>query len=537
VSNLKYIELFAGVGGISLGLESAGFELVFANEISPMAANTFAHNILREDIETTNYKDENNESKVIWLKSQYPKYEILKRLKENLFNINDAKYHDYKNTGDILGKLVIGHIDDLISLIESDKGLISYLKNMDLDLISGGPPCQSFSLAGKRKRDSERNLLPWSFAKMASIIKPKVVLLENVKGITIPFKEVNKKYYAWFEIAKSFALFGYVPVCMLINAQHFGIPQNRVRFILLAFRKDIFDGINIPDNELSTGVLYEDAKKFFSEVNSKGYDIYDSTPKNIIIYNIENKEHLELFNGLLLPKPVESKRNVKAAIGNIKNTDIEHSLDKLNNSEYIQYLNKIFPAVYKTDNKLQNHLIRNHRFEVKARFRLYQVLGNGLDPNIRKEGFSLLQGRIKPDLLSKKSVNFLMKSKLLFSDNSRDIIRLPKDEKELLKHLGLLSTRKHSQRALVPDMPAPSQLTIPDDCCHYDPHSLRTLTVREMARIQSFPDWFVFKSKTTTGGTSRSFEVPQYTQVGNAVPPVLSLEIGKLIKKLLSFEH
>ncbi|MEX6115765.1 DNA cytosine methyltransferase [Providencia stuartii] len=75
---------------------------------------------------------------------------------------------------------------------------------------------------------------------------------------------------------------------------------------------------------------------------------------------------------------------------------------------------------------------------------------------------------------------------------------------------------------------------MPDDACHYDKNELRVLTVREMARIQSFPDNFVFRSKVTTGGQMRKFEVPQYTQVGNAVPPLLGLAIGKIIKTLLS---
>ena len=54
-----------------------------------------------------------------------------------------------------------------------------------------------------------------------------------------------------------------------------------------------------------------------------------------------------------------------------------------------------------------------------------------------------------------------------------------------------------------------------------------------MARIQSFPDWFEFKSKETTGGSSRAFEVPQYTQIGNAVPPLLGLALGKSIRSFL----
>ena len=54
-----------------------------------------------------------------------------------------------------------------------------------------------------------------------------------------------------------------------------------------------------------------------------------------------------------------------------------------------------------------------------------------------------------------------------------------------------------------------------------------------MARIQSFPDNFVFRSKVTTGGKMRKFEVPQYTQVGNAVPPLLGLALGKSVAELL----
>jgi DNA (cytosine-5)-methyltransferase 1 len=55
-----------------------------------------------------------------------------------------------------------------------------------------------------------------------------------------------------------------------------------------------------------------------------------------------------------------------------------------------------------------------------------------------------------------------------------------------------------------------------------------------MARIQSFPDWFVFRSKITTGGNQRNFEIPQYTQVGNAVPPLLAYELGVTISGILN---
>ena len=105
----------------------------------------------------------------------------------------------------------------------------------------------------------------------------------------------------------------------------------------------------------------------------------------------------------------------------------------------------------------------------------------------------------------------------------------------MARFLKKLYTKKQTQRALRSGLPAPAALSIPDDACHYYESNdmQRTLTVREMARIQSFPDWYQFKSKVTTGGKMRKFEVPQYTQVGNAVPPLLGIGLGKVCKKLL----
>ena len=71
--------------------------------------------------------------------------------------------------------------------------------------------------------------------------------------------------------------------------------------------------------------------------------------------------------------------------------------------------------------------------------------------------------------------------------------------------------------------------TLPDDFLHFS--EARILTVREYARLQSFPDWFDFKGKYTTGGSRRKDECPRYTQVGNAVPPLLARYLGNLMLK------
>jgi DNA (cytosine-5)-methyltransferase 1 len=82
-----------------------------------------------------------------------------------------------------------------------------------------------------------------------------------------------------------------------------------------------------------------------------------------------------------------------------------------------------------------------------------------------------------------------------------------------------------------PWVPAPTITTLPDDVLHYS--EPRILTVRESARLQSFPDWFQFRGKFTTGGDRRTKECPRYTQVGNAVPPLLARAIGRTIRAVL----
>jgi DNA (cytosine-5)-methyltransferase 1 len=91
--------------------------------------------------------------------------------------------------------------------------------------------------------------------------------------------------------------------------------------------------------------------------------------------------------------------------------------------------------------------------------------------------------------------------------------------------------KKHRIYPMASGEPAPTVTTLPDDILHYcEP---RILTVRETARLQSFPDWFKFKGKFTTGGDRRTKECPRYTQVGNAVPPYLARAIGVAVSNLL----
>jgi DNA (cytosine-5)-methyltransferase 1 len=103
-----------------------------------------------------------------------------------------------------------------------------------------------------------------------------------------------------------------------------------------------------------------------------------------------------------------------------------------------------------------------------------------------------------------------------------------KKAKSKLEKCGL-STNKRNYNVLKPEKQSPTVMTIADDYIHYN--SPRALTVREMARLQSFDDSFVFQGKRSTGGNNRKTELPQYTLVGNAVPPLLARAVATEILK------
>ena len=522
----SHIELFAGCGGLSLGLEKAGFELLLANELSPMAAETFAYNFFNEDFEQLAKKNK-KPKKAFWLSSQFDT--LTERLRENPFNYPSLHkgFSDIPNDKKQLeNSLIIGNIIELNHLIEQDIELLLALKsafnNTEVDLISGGPPCQSFSMAGLREKDSDKNTLPWEFANFVSIVQPKIVLLENVTGILRAFKDKDGSlYHAWFEVAKAFATKKYIPLCLHVNAKFAGVPQNRPRFIMLAIRHDIF---------LKMTPFFEkgSAEEILFSPSLNFYDLIQKNVKKVVwgslpYFDVSIPEHLELFKNSFLKHLVSHKEvNVKLALDDLKINNPTKS------SSFIKNLNNEFANILETRKKISNHELRNNSQLVKCRFRIYQILQKCNNKEITNAVFNILKGKetkLSEDVWSKlKKFNYLQYNNQMKSFTNKA------DFEEYLK---LHPTQKQTQKALNPASPAPAALSIPDDACHYDEKELRVLTVREMARIQSFPDNFVFRSKVTTGGKMRKFEVPQYTQVGNAVPPLLALALGKSIAELL----
>jgi DNA (cytosine-5)-methyltransferase 1 len=171
------IDLFAGAGGLSLGLEQAGFDIAAAVEIDPIHCAVHEYN--------------------------FPQSKVICASVTQL-------------TGDKIRAL-------------------AELKSQDVDLIAGGAPCQGFSMMGKRILDDPRNQLVQHFVRLVSEIQPKYCLFENVKGLTLG-KHV-KFLEALIEALQSIGYCVQTPYRVL-NAVDFGVPQARQRLFLMAARAD-----------------------------------------------------------------------------------------------------------------------------------------------------------------------------------------------------------------------------------------------------------------------------------------------------------
>lgn len=180
------IDLFAGCGGLSLGLYQAGWKGVFAIEKNPCAFKTLEYNL----IEGKNHFD-------------WPKW----LPKEPL---------------------------DIIEVNKKYKKKLKLLRGK-IGLVAGGPPCQGFSMAGERKANDIRNQLVFSYIEFIENVMPRMLLFENVKGFTYAFdKEQNGVTvpYSKLVIDKLKAL-GYDVKAQVIDFSEYGVPQRRKRFILI----------------------------------------------------------------------------------------------------------------------------------------------------------------------------------------------------------------------------------------------------------------------------------------------------------------
>lgn len=395
-----YIDLFSGCGGLSLGLHNAGWKGAFAIEKSEDAFKTLEHNLIKKK----KHFDWPN-----WL---------------------EQKHHD-------INEILDNNSNDLIQL----RGKI--------DLVAGGPPCQGFSMAGRRIENDSRNDLINSYIKFIDYVKPKLIFFENVRGFTLGFKNNNKKGKAYSTyVVEQLQNLGYSVKGQLIDFSKYGIPQKRTRFILVGIQNDF--------------------------INEKPSINKDSFFEGIV----NNKE------AFLVSKNLTMNPTLENAISDLlqANGVIESETPNFKEGVYGEPISNYqkFIRKYKRKNgRVDSHRFAKHTDTIKSRFKI--ALDENLTSSAYRERFKL---------------------------------------------------KKSSTKILEASKPTPTITTLPDDYIHYcEP---RIMTVREYARIQSFPDTYEFKGKYTTGGKRRTQEVPRYSQIGNAIPPLFGEQAGLILKQLIS---
>ena len=204
VRDRRVVDLFAGAGGLTLGLKAAGFRAVSAVEMSAMAAETYYRNFISRD--PVSWQDHLARGAGDQLRA----------------GLGVCSTHD-----------ALSHADTLRQLIGEDS----------LDLLAGGPPCQGFSLAGLRKPEDQRNKLPFEFLEFVRLLNPKAVLIENVAGIgSFRLPTGGNALQELRDALQVMGKHGYVAQILQLNAKHFGVPQSRPRVMIVALRRDLLSG-------------------------------------------------------------------------------------------------------------------------------------------------------------------------------------------------------------------------------------------------------------------------------------------------------
>lgn len=395
--NNTYIDLFAGCGGLSLGLHNAGWKGLFAVERNPDAFLTLKTNLM----ENRNHFD-------------WPDW-----LKKTNWDIKDILNKKYSELTKLRG---------------------------EIDLIVGGPPCQGFSTAGRRSESDERNNLLHSYLSFVDLVRPQVIMFENVRGFTMKFKANADAGVNYSEVViKKLNELGYSDAQgKIIDMSDYGVPQRRQRFIVIATRNN-------------------NAADIFLKLETRRFKF-------------------------LASKGIPRKNSVKAAL-----SDLEQRHGVIACPDTVGFNSGI---TSRASTGLQKYLRIGYLMASPDSHRFVKHTSD-----VEKVFIKLLKG----------------------GPRNRCIAGVERE---------LFGLKKRSVTVLAPNKSAPTVTTIPDDFIHYS--EPRVMTVRECARLQTFPDWFEFKGPYTTGGKLRVQQTPRYTQVGNAVPPLFMEQLGIILKEVVN---
>ena len=465
IKNYTYIDLFAGAGGLTIGFGNKGFHLEMANDIAEQALNTLKKNLVKTHPET-------NENRVI--------LGDIKELYEHLGN-GDVTY-------DMQGHMVIETNKEVelrkqVPSVKDNAGIKNILSGIShVDVLAGGPPCQGFSLIGRSKKatleertkgfiDDPRNQLFKYYLKFAEKLSPKLVLIENVKGLASA-----SKYRGLIEKSlKDTGKYGYDTSSHVLNAKDFGLAQSRERIFFIGVRKDLSKKHDINASEIFDEIIK--LKKDPLKLKDIIYDLpqikANPKPNNY-------KEELEI-----------SFSKMKVCFGkNISDEPYEDLLSKKSCSKYLSSINT-YKGKLITPKYLFNH---KSRYNNERDLFIYKnlVAGKYLNDPVNKKALSKVTYGVVIDKNGNKKVKGF--GDKYFKLNPESV------SKTIIAHLET------------------------DGNSYVHPGAYpRSITPREAARIQSFPDWYFF-----TGNTRNQFK-----QIGNAVPPLLGGVFAEQFKNVL----
>lgn len=369
------IDLFAGCGGLSLGFEMAGYTIPLAVEKDEWASETYMKN--------------------------HPKTKVV--------------------TSDIT------QVKDLDSLFSQ--------KEIKIEGIIGGPPCQGFSLSGNRDKKDPRNSLFMEFVRFVKHFQPRFFVMENVTGILS--MQTKSGELVKDVILSEYDKAGYNVEIYVLNAAEFGVPQSRIRVFFIGLRKDI------------------------------PYDRDKVEPKGFLFGN----DQITIEQAIMDLPQISASEGCEVA---------KYPCEPQN--EYQKWVRNGSTSVH-------NHIAMKHTARLIERFSHIQYGQSVAD--VAEEFQQRQRGAANK-----------ISGKVYSQNNMRSYPNKPS-----------------------PTIPASFQSNF------VHPYINRNYTAREGARLQSFPDMYIFCGKRTTMSWEKN--ISQYQQIGNAVPPLLAKAVAESIKQYL----
>lgn len=386
-NNPTVVDLFSGAGGLSLGFVQNGFKVELANEIQEICTETYKFN--------------------------HPEIKSSKIVNDDIINI-------------------VENIDD-------------YLENKSIDVVIGGPPCQSFSSANQQRIiDDPRNVLYKYFIRAVERIKPKFVVMENVKGMLKVADQVVQDF-SDIEVDINGEMNNYDVRYYLFNSKDFSVAQARERLIYIGVRSDIQREFDV------------DAQNIINQ---------------ILDANVGNPIYV-LGDALRDIKELQSPtvKNMTEVDCELTGKKVDVNLYKGGTNPYLELIN----------NGVNLPIITNHkaRFANEINLEIFKTLEQGEDSTSERIAH----------IMPYSHRNNVFKDKYY----------------KLIENRPCRTITAHLQM----------------DCLsHIHPTQARSITPREAARVQSFPDDYIFMGPY----------LKTYMQIGNAVPPIMARGIASIIR-------